>query len=225
MAIEIHPLTESDIPSSVHAIQEAFADDPYNNWIFDKSEFNPKRNAASLAIRMRWGIRNGLFYVAKEPGNDKVLGVAMWLLPKPAGQNQSWYDWFEDWRLWFDQVRMNVWYGRGGLNVKRYYIWKAGQEKAHSAVWTDPRGYYFLNIMVVIPEAQRRGIGKQLVSVVTDRADAEGMPCYLESSKDKPNTQIYERMGFKFAEALDCDDAGDVCKLYCMVREPRASSA
>jgi GNAT superfamily N-acetyltransferase len=104
---------------------------------------------------------------------------------------------------------------------QRYYIWKDRQHDAHSAVWTDPRGYYFLNIMVVLPEAQGRGIGKKLVTVVTDRADAEDMPCYLESSRDKPNMQIYERMGFRFAKQMDCDDDGQVCKLYCMVREPR----
>lgn len=94
---------------------------------------------------------------------------------------------------------------------------------AHSAVWTDPRGYYFLNIMVVLPEAQGRGIGKKLVTIVTDKADAEQMPCYLESSKDKPNIQIYERMGFTFAKRMDCDDDGVVCKLFCMVREPKPS--
>lgn len=72
----------------------------------------------SLATRCRWGIRNGLFYVAKEDGSDKVLGVAMWLRPQPQGQPQSWHDWFDDWRLWFDQVKTNLWFGRGGLNVK-----------------------------------------------------------------------------------------------------------
>jgi GNAT superfamily N-acetyltransferase len=74
--------------------------------------------------------------------------------------------------------------------------------------------------MVVLPEAQGRGIGKKLVTVVTDRADAEGMPCYLESSRDKPNMQIYERMGFRFVKQMDCDDDGQACRLYCMIRDP-----
>lgn len=106
---------------------------------------------------------------------------------------------------------------------QRYYIWKDAQTKAHSAVWTDPRGYYFLNIMVVLPKCQGQGIGKRLVEAVTDQADSEGMPCYLEASRDVPNIQIYERMGFKFATKLDCDDEGEKCTLYCMVREPRSS--
>lgn len=214
-------MTEADIAGSVKAIQEAFADDPYNNWMFDKSKFSTERNSVSLAIRCRWGMRNALFYVAKEEGSDKVLGIAMWLRPQPSGQPQSWHDWIEDWRMWFNQGLMNLWYGRGGLNVKRYYIWKKAQDDVHSEVWKDPRGYYFLNIMVVLPEYQGHGIGRRLVTAVTDQADAEGMPCYLEASRDVPNIQIYERLGFQFVKKLVCDDDGEKCTLYTMVREPK----
>jgi hypothetical protein len=69
---------------------------------------------------MQWGIRNGIFHVAKEDGSDKVLGVAMWLRPRRTdeGSSSTWNDWFESWRLYFNQVAINLWYGRGGLNVK-----------------------------------------------------------------------------------------------------------
>ncbi|RYP15218.1 hypothetical protein DL765_005857 [Monosporascus sp. GIB2] len=226
MPVRVTDLTEADIPGAVSAIQrykrEAFADDPYNNWVFDKSKFNPQRNAASLGIRCRWGMRNGIFQVAKEEGSDEVLGVAMWLKPQRTDQPISWHDWFEGWRLWFNQVGMNLWYGRGGLIVKRYYIWKEAQAKVQSHVWTDPLGYYFLNIMVVVPGAQGRGIGRQMMRAVTDRADAEGRPCYLESSRDEPNVRIYGRFGFRFAAELECDDDGDAIRLFAMVREPGA---
>lgn len=196
-------------------------------------------------------MRNALFYIAKEEGDDKVLGVAMWLPPKPLHQPPTWTDWLEAWRLWLNQVAMNVWYGRGGLIVKvreeravpvmvepsarvsgarltfgqRYYIWKENQAKAQSEIWTNPKGCYFLNIMVVLPEMQGKGIGKLLMKEVTDMADKEGIPCYLESSRDVPNMQIYGRMGFKFAKQMDCDDDGVVCKLFCMVREPQGASS
>ncbi|KAI1660334.1 acyl-CoA N-acyltransferase [Daldinia decipiens] len=222
MPIRVSPLAEADIPGAVSAIQQAFADDPYNNWVFDKSTFNPQRNAASLSIRCRWGMRNGIFHVAKEEGSDEVLGVACWLRPQRAGESPSWSDWIEDWRLWFSQVGMNLYYGRGGLNVKRYYIWKEAQAKAQSSIWTDSRGYYFLNIMVVLPKAQNRGVGRLMMKAITDQADAAGMNCYLESSRDVPNMQIYGRFGFKFAKELECDDDGTAIKLYAMVREPSA---
>lgn len=104
---------------------------------------------------------------------------------------------------------------------QRYYIWKTKQAEAQSEIWTDPNGYYFLNIMVVYPGYQGKGIGKLLASEVTRKADAEGRKCYLESSRDVPNMKIYEAMGFHFVKGMDCDDEGEVCKLFCMVRDPQ----
>jgi hypothetical protein len=104
---------------------------------------------------------------------------------------------------------------------QRYYIWKQRQAEAQADIWTDPQGYYFLNIMVVSPTQQGKGIGKKLARAVTKMADAEGRRCYLESSRSEPNIKIYEAMGFHFVKQMDCDDGGDICKLYCMVREAR----
>ncbi|PQE15605.1 Acyl- N-acyltransferase protein [Rutstroemia sp. NJR-2017a BBW] len=97
------------------------------------------------------------------------------------------------------------------------------QAEAQSEIWTDPLGYYFLNIMVVHPDAQGKGIGKLLAKEVTAIADKEGKKCYLESSRDVPNMKIYEAMGFHFVKKMVCDDEGETCDLYCMVRDPKAS--
>lgn len=35
MAIEISLITEADIPGAIDAIQKAFADDPYNLWVYN----------------------------------------------------------------------------------------------------------------------------------------------------------------------------------------------
>lgn len=75
--------------------------------------------------------------------------------------------------------------------------------------------------MVVVPGQQGKGIGKKMAREVTKKADEEGRKCYLESSRDVPNISIYEGMGFAFIKQMDCDDEGDVCPLYCMIREPQ----
>lgn len=118
---------------------------------------------------------------------------------------------------------MNTWYGRGGLNVKRYWIWKARQAEAQSALWTDKRGYHFCNIVTVLPDAQGRGVGRKLMEVVLGRADKEGMPCYLESSRDVPNVAIYERFGFELVKEMKCDDDGCAINLFCMTRPAKSN--
>lgn len=57
---------------------------------------------------------------------------------------------------------------------------KAKQAEAQSELWTDERGYYFLNIMVVLPGQQGKGIGKELAQEITKRADKEGMKVRIQ---------------------------------------------
>ena len=119
---------------------------------------------------------------------------------------------------------MNLWYGRGGLSTQRYWIWKARQAEAQGELWTDPKGYYFCNIVTVLPEAQGRGVGRALIEEVLGMADKEGIPCYLESSRREPNVAIYEKFGFKLAREMECRDGdadADAITLYCMLRQPR----
>ncbi|KAK4541037.1 hypothetical protein LTR36_008406 [Oleoguttula mirabilis] len=224
MPIQVSQITEADIPGAITCIQQAFKDDPYNHWVFDQATFSYDRNAVSLGLRCRWGMHHALFHVAKdseaveEPG--RVLGVACWLPPSSPSAPQTWHDWAGDWWLWYEQVKTNLRYGRGGLNVKRYWVWKSTQATAQDSLWTDEKGYYFCNIVTVLPAAQGKGIGKLLFKHVTGSADAEGRKCYLESSRAEPNMAIYEKMGFRLAKEMVCDDGGEAITLYCMMREP-----
>lgn len=224
MAIEIKPIAPSDISSVVECIQLAFAEDPYFQWAFDHENFNKERNFASLKAKCDWGMRHALFHVAKdtEDPEGKVIGVGMWMKPANVNTKQSWLEWWDSYVLWFKQgLNLVRFGGRGGLNTKRYYIWKREQAAAQAELWTDPEGYYFCNIVTVRPGIQGKGIGRKLFDVVTEMADKEGRKCYLESSRDKPNIAIYEKMGFQLAKKMVCDDDGVACDLFCMIREPQ----
>ncbi|RDW76614.1 GNAT family N-acetyltransferase [Aspergillus mulundensis] len=235
MPIEVQPLTTADIPGAIEVIQQAFADDPYFQWVFDNEKFNKVRNYGSLEARCLWGIGNAIFHVAVDTDTDpatkeskKILGVSCWLAPHPPSEPESWYTWSQNWVLWFRQGLNNLWHGgRGGLNIRRYYIWKERQAEAQKSIWDDERGYYFCNIVAVQPDAQGRGVGRKLFEEVTNLADKEGMRCYLESSRKEPNVGIYERLGFEMRREMECRDGegeGEACMLYCMVREPKSSS-
>lgn len=226
MTIEIRPIQAEDISSVVECIQLAFAEDPYFQWAFEPRNFNRERNYASLKAKCEWGMRHALFHVAVDSEDEvpgRVVGVGMWMKPARVDTPQTWQEWWDSYALWFKQGWNLVRYqGRGGLNTKRYYIWKSEQAEAQKELWTDPEGYYFCNIVTVRPGIQGKGIGRKLFDVVTDMADREGRKCYLESSRDKPNIPIYEKLGFLLAKKMVCDDDGVACDLFCMIREPQS---
>ena len=50
MALEISLITEADIPGAIDAIQKAFADDPYNLWVYnDRTKVS--NSPSELSIR------------------------------------------------------------------------------------------------------------------------------------------------------------------------------
>ncbi|KAF1965654.1 acetyltransferas-like protein [Bimuria novae-zelandiae CBS 107.79] len=228
MSIKVSRMVEADIDGAIDTIQQAFADDPYNNWVYpDRSKVSLVRNRVSLTLRCRWGIEHGLFHAARSSDNpSKILGCAMWLPPHVPSEPQSWSLYLSFWYLWFNQIRMNLWYGRGGLSTKRYWIWKERQAEAQKELWTSDKGYYFCNIVTVLPGVQGQGVGRALMEEVLRMADSEGVCCYLESSRKIPNVAIYEKFGFRLVREMPCQDPdipgeeGRVM-LYCMLRDPK----
>lgn len=91
------------------------------------------------------------------------------------------------------------------------------QRETHDEVWVDPRGYYFCNVIAVDSEMRGMGVGRMLVDVVTERADREGIPCYLESSKGMPNLKIYEKLGFDLVKEIECVDQRETCKVSFLI--------
>ena len=62
------------------------------------------------------------------------------------------------------------------------------------------------------------GIGRSLVEPVLQRADRDGVPAYLESSKER-NIAFYARHGFEVTGQIHTPRGGPT--LWLMWREPR----
>ena len=82
--------------------------------------------------------------------------------------------------------------------------------------------HWYLATLGTAVEQQGRGVGTALLRPVLEHCDAEGIPCYLESSKER-NVPFYRRHGFEVVEEVPLPDDGPT--LWTMWREPAASPA
>lgn len=65
--------------------------------------------------------------------------------------------------------------------------------------------HWYLADLAVRPEAQRRGLGSALIRPGLERADADGMPCYLETQREA-NIPFYRRFGFELLGTANAKD-------------------
>ncbi|HEX8206747.1 MAG TPA: GNAT family N-acetyltransferase [Solirubrobacteraceae bacterium] len=77
--------------------------------------------------------------------------------------------------------------------------------------------HYYLQTLGVAPEAQGEGLGSKLMAPMLERCDREGVPAYLESSKER-NIAFYGRHGFRVTEEIRFPRGP---RLWLMWRDPR----
>ncbi len=78
--------------------------------------------------------------------------------------------------------------------------------------------HWYLATLGTEPTRQGTGVGSALLASVLARVDDEGMPAYLESSKER-NVPLYARFGFEVVEELHPSRGGPT--MWCMWRDAR----
>jgi len=144
---------------------------------------------------------------------DNFECVALWL---PPGKN------IDD---WFTILRSGMW--RLGWKLSKEGRIRFFDEflplLAHSkqeVLGERNRNSWYLNYIGTKAEARGRGYARKLIEYVSKMADAEGLPCYLESSHDV-NLIIYGKLGFELRKQIHLQKtAGKELRMDVMVREP-----
>lgn len=77
--------------------------------------------------------------------------------------------------------------------------------------------HWYLALLAVDPDWQGRGLGGALLRPGLERADDEGLPCYLETQKEA-NLAFYGRYGFEPTHTIRLRHAPPV---WCMTRPAR----
>jgi ribosomal protein S18 acetylase RimI-like enzyme len=72
---------------------------------------------------------------------------------------------------------------------------------------TPKEEHWYLQLLAAHPDWQRQGLGAELMAVQFERADSEGLPCYLETQTPQ-NVPYYRHYGFEVRSEWDVDPDG-----------------
>lgn len=95
---------------------------------------------------------------------------------------------------------------------ERLAILGAAMEANHPKV-----PHWYLNVVSTLPSHQSRGLGQAVLRPVLERADADGVPCYLESTNPR-NRTLYYRLGFEDRDEIPLDGGPSMLAMW---RDPQ----
>jgi GNAT superfamily N-acetyltransferase len=146
---------------------------------------DPARRARALGAFFEATVRDAIPFgsVLSASDGERIDATAVWL---PPGA----FPW-----TWSRKLRATPAFGRVFLADPRAFPaftrYGAIVERHHRG--GEPSWY--LEVLSVRPESQRRGLGTRLVEPMLERADRDRVPCRLETS-DPANVAYYQRFGF-----------------------------
>ena len=89
-------------------------------------------------------------------------------------------------------------------------------QQVHTEIMPGP--HWYLWVVAVDPEGQGQGIGTILLKPGLESADADQLPCFVETHAEQ-NLPFYQKQGF---ELVRCEQVpGFDLHFWCFVREPR----
>jgi ribosomal protein S18 acetylase RimI-like enzyme len=194
--MEVRPARGDEVPQLAAMLARAFHDDPVTAWFIRNESRRPRYAQRFFAWQLHRLLGQEQVHVA-----DDGSGAALWALPG-RWRESTW----QALRLFVALVPSLVTHLPAATRgVDRV-------EKRH-----PPEPHLYLAVLGTDPPAQGRGIGSALLRPGLALCDREGLPAYLESSKER-NVAFYGRFGFRVTEEVRMPGGGPA--VWLMWRDP-----
>jgi GNAT superfamily N-acetyltransferase len=192
----------ADIDSIADALVKAFHDDPVMLHMFRKEAGREKRLRVLFVSESKRALTRGALHTT---AGGPAQGGAIWMAPN---------NWKTGGLELLGQIPLLI---KMGLSNTTRALGVLGQmEKVHPK---EP--HWYLAVLGTATEHQGKGVGSALMAPVLTRCDTEGIPAYLESSKES-NVPFYERHGFAVTNEINVKDGPT---LWPMWRDPQPPDA
>ena len=202
----IVPLREENLSAAAEALARAFHSDPLQAYVFPDPIERASRSPEHFAPILRYGLLYGEVLTTE----GETLGASVWL---PPGE----------WEVTPERA------SAAGLNDLPGAIGEEAAGRFFSALGAvepyhrEVPPHWYLMVVGVSPEGRGRGLGRALIRPIMDRAEAAGLPCYLETAQPD-NVSFYERLGFE--QVVDLVEPYSGLRLWTFRRDaPRPATA
>ena len=200
---ELVMLKKNQLKSASRMLARAFQDDPITAYAHaDDKDVNTR-----LPHVYEFLLRYYLSYAQVYATSDQLEGVAVWLRYERI--KMSFWHLLLSGAIW-PSLRIGKKAGRR-MQPLIDYIRNKHRELA-------PFPHWYLMIIGVDPEFQGKGYASRLLRGMLSRIDEEGLPCYLETEKEK-NVSLYQHFDFKVVEEYIVPET--TVKLWAMLRESK----
>jgi len=191
--------TADDIGSVADALVLAFHDDPLMAYLFQDDQGRRKKSRLFFVGDAKRAIGKSKGRV-ETTDDGSVKGGAIWFAP-------------DEWRVGglelLTQLPMLF---KMGTETPRALQVLSQVEKVHPKT-----PHWYLAVLGTDPQHQGKGIGSALLAPVLAKCDEEGIPAYLESSKER-NIPFYRRHGFEVSSELKLKNGPTIWPMW---RDPK----
>ncbi len=183
-------LENAQIPAAGATLARAFHDDPLMAYTIPDAAERARLLPDVYTRMIRFGFLAGEVYVTA----DAIDGVAVWLPPDAKWTREN-----------IEASGMHQLAALIGDDAYQRYRdvvsreWQARERDMREACW-------YLFLLGVEPNRQKRGLGASLIRPVLERTNAEQMACYLETENQR-NVAFYQKVGFDLV--VDGEQAGN----------------
>jgi GNAT superfamily N-acetyltransferase len=185
-----------EIPAVIETLAQAFQTDPALSWILPDPDHRARALRSLFRVLVPADARAGA--VLRSECDE---AAALWRAPGKA-----------------DNAVLEFLRSMAPLIATFGFALPRGLKVQSSIDAHRPKGrFWYLHYVGVRPGHQGKGFGGQIIRVQTAAADAERLPCWLETATPE-NVPLYERLGF--ATQVEWDVPGGP-HFWGMMRPPR----
>ncbi|KAI1494064.1 acyl-CoA N-acyltransferase [Biscogniauxia mediterranea] len=204
MSITLRKASVSDTAAICSVFFDAFRDHPANRRVFNPS-LKQTQEYWSRSIDSELRNPNAHFVLVTDTASSppgQVIGFAKWIEPRTASSPPPPPQ--HPWPQGADTAFADEFFGT--------------LAKKHTEIMGD-RPHWFLELLGVRTEYQKRGAGGILLRWGLQRADEAQVEAFLDSSP--AGAALYAKHGFKTVDAVPFDDPGGEYVEKFMVRQPK----